>query len=61
MSGVVLNQIAIIGVGQINDRPEDPDNGLDPLGLMVAALKRESDGQRTKYQSPDRQDGQPGT
>lgn len=29
----------IIGVGQINDRPEDPDNGLDPLGLMVAALK----------------------
>ena len=30
----------IIGVGQINDRPEDPDNGLDPLGLMVAALKR---------------------
>ena len=30
----------IIGVGQINDRPEDPDNGLDPLGLMVQALKR---------------------
>lgn len=30
----------IIGVGQINDRPEDPDNGLDPLQLMVAALKR---------------------
>lgn len=30
----------IIGVGQINDRPEDPDNGLDPLGLMVEALKR---------------------
>ncbi|WP_439569130.1 acetyl-CoA acetyltransferase [Sphingopyxis sp.] len=29
----------IIGVGQINDRPADPDDGLDSLGLMVAALK----------------------
>lgn len=29
----------IIGVGQVNDRPEDPDLGLDSLGLMVAALK----------------------
>jgi acetyl-CoA C-acetyltransferase len=29
----------IIGVGQVNDRPEDPDQGLDSLGLMVAALK----------------------
>lgn len=29
----------IIGVGQVNDRPEDPDDGLDSLGLMVAALK----------------------
>ncbi len=29
----------IIGVGQVNDRPEDPDNGLDSLGLMVAALR----------------------
>ena len=29
----------IIGVGQINDRPEDPDTGLDSLGLMIAALK----------------------
>lgn len=28
----------IIGVGQINDRPTDPDAGLDSLGLMVAAL-----------------------
>ena len=28
----------IIGVGQVNDRPEDPDQGLDSLGLMVAAL-----------------------
>lgn len=29
----------IIGVGQVNDRPDDPDEGLDSLGLMVAALK----------------------
>lgn len=29
----------IIGVGQVNDRPEDPDKGLDSLGLMVAALR----------------------
>lgn len=29
----------IIGGGQVNDRPTDPDDGMDPLGLMVAALK----------------------
>lgn len=29
----------IIGVGQINDRPEDPELGLDPPGLMAAALR----------------------
>ncbi|OWU83616.1 acetyl-CoA acetyltransferase [Oceanicola sp. 22II-s10i] len=29
----------IIGVGQINDRPEDPADGLDSLGLMEAALR----------------------
>lgn len=29
----------IIGVGQLNDRPTDPDDGLDSLGLMVAALE----------------------
>lgn len=29
----------IIGVGQVNDRPADPDTGLDSLGLMVAALR----------------------
>ena len=29
----------IIGVGQVNDRPGDPDDGLDSLDLMVAALK----------------------
>ncbi|PKP97334.1 MAG: acetyl-CoA acetyltransferase [Alphaproteobacteria bacterium HGW-Alphaproteobacteria-13] len=28
----------IIGVGQLVDRPDDPDRGLDSLGLMVAAL-----------------------
>ncbi len=30
----------IIGVGQVNDRPEDPGKGLDSLGLMVEALRR---------------------
>ena len=29
----------IVGVGQINDRPADPDDGLDSLGLMIAALQ----------------------
>lgn len=29
----------IVGVGQVNDRPADPAEGLDPLGLMVAALR----------------------
>ncbi len=29
----------IIGVGQCNDRPEDPQLGLDPPGLMAAALR----------------------
>lgn len=29
----------IIGGGQVNDRPVDPDDGLDSLGLMVAALR----------------------
>ncbi|HLI66687.1 MAG TPA: acetyl-CoA acetyltransferase [Caulobacteraceae bacterium] len=29
----------IVGVGQLNDRPATPDAGLDPLGLMVAALQ----------------------
>lgn len=29
----------IIGGGEVNDRPEDPDAGLDSLGLMVAALR----------------------
>ena len=33
----------IIGVGQVNDRPDDPDRGLDSLGLMVAALKVAAD------------------
>ncbi|MET0987296.1 MAG: acetyl-CoA acetyltransferase [Steroidobacteraceae bacterium] len=29
----------IVGVGQVNDRPADPARGLDPLGLMEAALR----------------------
>jgi acetyl-CoA C-acetyltransferase len=29
----------IIGVGQLNDRPQDPDLGLDSLELMAAALR----------------------
>lgn len=30
----------IIGVGQVNDRPADQRQGLDPAGLMVEALRR---------------------
>jgi acetyl-CoA C-acetyltransferase len=30
----------IIAVGQVNDRPDDPDLGLDSLGLMEAALRK---------------------
>ena len=30
----------IVGVGQINDRPEQPSDGLDPVGLMAEALRR---------------------
>lgn len=30
----------IVGVGQVNDRPEEPAAGLDSLGLMVEALRR---------------------
>lgn len=30
----------IVGVGQVNDRPADPDGGLDSLKLMEAALRR---------------------
>ena len=29
----------IVGVGQVNDRPADPDAGLDPPELMAAALR----------------------
>lgn len=29
----------IVGVGQVNDRPADPRQGLDSLGLMIAALE----------------------
>ena len=30
----------IIGVGEVNDRPDNPDDGLDSAGLMAAALAR---------------------
>lgn len=30
----------IVGVGQINDRPDRPEDGLDPIGLMAEALRR---------------------
>ncbi|MEO1968525.1 MAG: acetyl-CoA acetyltransferase [Sphingomonadaceae bacterium] len=30
----------IVGVGQVNDRPETPQDGLDPVGLMAEALRR---------------------
>ena len=29
----------IVGVGQVNDRPADPQQGLDSVGLMEAALR----------------------
>ena len=29
----------IVGVGQLNDRPDNPADGLDPIGLMTEALK----------------------
>ena len=30
----------IVGVGQINDRPDNPKDGLNPIGLMAEALTR---------------------
>lgn len=30
----------IIGVGQVNDRPDNPEDGLDSAGLMAEALRR---------------------
>lgn len=30
----------IVGVGQVNDRPERAEDGLDPVGLMAEALRR---------------------
>lgn len=30
----------IIGVGEVNDRPENPDDGLDSAGLMAEALRK---------------------
>lgn len=33
----------IVGVGQVNDRPADPLAGMDPVELMVAALRKSED------------------
>ena len=30
----------ILGVGQVNDRPADPRDGMDPVALMAEALRR---------------------
>ena len=30
----------IVGVGQVNDRPADPRDGMDPVALMAEALRR---------------------
>ncbi|WP_133364720.1 acetyl-CoA acetyltransferase [Qipengyuania sediminis] len=30
----------VVGVGQVNDRPADPAEGLDPIALMAQALRR---------------------
>lgn len=30
----------IIGVGQINDKPDEPGDGMDPVALMAEALRR---------------------
>lgn len=30
----------IIGIGEINDRPDDPLDGLDSVGLMAAAIRK---------------------
>lgn len=42
MSDDAARTPVIVGVGQLNDRPKDPRQGLDPAGLMEAAL-READ------------------
>ncbi len=44
----------IVGVGQINDRPAVPTEGLDPIALMVAALERaEADAGASLIQDAD--------
>jgi len=39
MAGNEAHIPVIVGIGQINDRPSDPAEGLDSLGLMEAALR----------------------
>ena len=38
MTGISDNTPIIVGVGQINDRPAIPEDGLDPIALMTASL-----------------------
>lgn len=40
MSDLAERIPVIIGVGEINDRSDDPEQGLDSAGLMAAALER---------------------
>ena len=47
----------VVGVGQINDRPSDPEHRLDPLELMDAAL-READADAGGQAAPGVQEAQ---
>ena len=40
MTGDPATIPVIVGVGQINDRPGKPEQGLDPIGLMAGALRK---------------------
>ena len=35
-----MTRPVIVGIGEIRDRPELPQNGLDPIGLMAEAARR---------------------
>ncbi len=40
MSEAAERTPVIVGVGQVNDRPEQPGDGMDPIALMAEALRR---------------------
>ena len=40
MTGDPATIPVIVGVGQINDRPGKPEQGLDPIGLVAGALRK---------------------